>query len=170
MKNPSYRPSGLFNGFTLIELIVVLFLLGIVAAIVLPKIFWAEAALKADAGKVASLITYLAESSGSKRVYYRLIFSLEEGMMRVESSDGAGEYRELEDPRLKRVSLSDRVVFEDISGPGGKAKGGEVSVEFTPSGSSAPFIVHLRSKNDATAYSVVFNPYSSRATVAEGYA
>ncbi|MDP2688991.1 MAG: prepilin-type N-terminal cleavage/methylation domain-containing protein, partial [Deltaproteobacteria bacterium] len=75
------------KGLTLIELAVVILIIGVVMAIVFPKLMGlGQSRLKGDSGKVSTLLGYINEAAITKKVYYRVWFDLGQGRLRVESS------------------------------------------------------------------------------------
>lgn len=77
------------SGFTLLELIAVVFIISILAAIVLPSFYdRGESALKSQAGKIASLLRYLNDSSIAMKESYSLQFDFTGGQMSWKGPDG----------------------------------------------------------------------------------
>ncbi len=157
------------KGFTLLELIVVIVILGSVLLIVFPRIpYFENFALSSEARRVAGLLRYLDESASAKKIYYRVWFSLEKGSIEVESSADGVEFKKSGDESLQGRSFKDAIEMVDLVLAGlGKVDHGDVAVVFNPGAGAEPFNLHMR-KNGRTV-TISYNPYSGKVTVADGY-
>lgn len=157
------------KGITLLELLVVIVILGSVAAIVAPKLSAFEGfMLDSEARKVAGLLRYLDESATTKNVYYRVWFRPDEESFEVESSPDGVEFKGVRDASLKGYKFRAGIDIEDVVVAGlGKVEAGEVSVVFNPGAGAGPFALHLK-KNNA-GLTIGYNPYSGKVTIKQGY-
>lgn len=137
------------QGFTLLELIVVLFVVSFVAAVVLPSFTVSSSVVKAEARKVASLLRYLNETAVSRKETLAIMFDLDEGIVawpepaeRTEKMKG-----------LYAVELQSR----------GMVKEGELTVFFEPTGMREYLAVYL--EHNGKEKVVMFNPVSGRAKI-----
>jgi len=163
------RKAGAPPGFTFLEILAVLTILAGILALVLPRFVDLRITyLRTDAGRVATLVRYLNESSDTRRVYYRLGFDLDSESLRVARSVDGKKYKEEPEPALKGIKLRSGVELVDIVVPGlGKVASGEVAVLFSPAGPRESFILHIGSGDSMKTLS--FNPYSGRVKVEDGY-
>ncbi|MBI5644328.1 MAG: prepilin-type N-terminal cleavage/methylation domain-containing protein [Deltaproteobacteria bacterium] len=156
-------------GFTLLELIVVIAVIGTILAIVFPRISnVGERRLHSDSARVSSLLVYLSEAATTKKVYYRARFDLDKELIRIESSKDGEEYAEETEGAFKGITLSDGVSIEDVVLSGlGRVNTGEVAVVMQPFGNAEPFVIHFKGGDDFLTLS--FNPYTGRSSIEEGY-
>ena len=145
-------------GFTLIELIVVIFIISLTASIVMPSLWGSgERALKSEAKRIGNTLRYIYDEAISKKQTYRLKIDIENNTWAYESE---GESRSFE--------IEDEVMFKDITIPShGEISIGEVTLIFGPLGPEEPITLHLM-RNEAE-YTVKFNHLNGRAKVFEGY-
>jgi general secretion pathway protein H len=129
------RASGYKNnnsGFTLLELIVVIFIISLLAAIVLPSFYQSgDSALKSQARKTASLLRYLNDGSIASKEAYTLEFDFTGGKMKWKGPDGE-KSETLE--RITSVELPSK----------GEVKEGQILVFFGPLGIGETLTVHFR--------------------------
>jgi general secretion pathway protein H len=140
-------------GFTLLELIVVIFLISLIAAMVIPSFYgMSENKLKSDARRIASLLRYLNDNAISTKETYPLKFDLQERTLSWKESNG----RKTE-------------TFEDLAGvyvsSKGEVKEGQIIVFFGPLGLQESIAVHLR--KEGKGMTVALNPWSGRTKVIE---
>ena len=166
--SPCHRPNAM-GGFTLLELVVVLFVLGSVLLIVFPKIhFFEEYTLRSEARRVAWTLRYYHESATAKKVYYRVWFNPEKESFEVESSPDGVEFTAGADQGLGGFTMSAALDMEDIVIAGlGRIYEGEAAVVFNPAIGAEPFNLHL--KGGALTLTLSYNPYSGKVRIIEGY-
>lgn len=141
------RKSG---GFTLLELIVVLIIIGISSALVVPRFLGGMESLdvRAASGKVAASLRYARSQAVSQRVPYTAIFNLEQDRLTIISSrvdeaekgDATDEGEAAGRPG-GRYDLPEGIFFKRVEAGDAYSKGGEDNEEsfrivFYPSGSS----------------------------------
>ena len=146
---------GIFRreGFTLLELIAVIFIISLFTAIVLPSFYsFGDNKLKSDARKMASLLRYLNDSSISSKKTLSLKFDLQEGSILWQGPDGE-----------KTEQLKSLASVEMQSQ--GEIKEGQVTVFFGPLGTPEDIAVHL--KNEKEGMTVTLNSISGRAKITE---
>lgn len=140
-------------GFTLLELIVVLFIVSVVMAVVLPSFSTTSSGLKADARRVASILRHLNETAVLKKKTLHLKFDLAEKTLTW--PDRGGE-------RTESIS-SMRIV--ELQTKGGVSEG-ELTVFFSPLGLSEHLNIYLsRGDEDMT---VAMSPVSGRVKILNG--
>jgi prepilin-type N-terminal cleavage/methylation domain-containing protein len=139
------------RGFTLVELLVVIFVLSLMTALVLPSFTSSEGEVKGEARKVASLIRHTNESAASKKETLHLTFDLDHGTVKW-GEGGEGGYSL---KHLAGVELQGR----------GLVKEGELTVFFRPTGVGEHMWVYIGRGEGGLA--VVYNPVSGRVKVDE---
>lgn len=162
-------PGASSSGFTLLEILAVMAIFAGILALVLPRFMdFRVTYLRTDAGRVATLVRYLSESSDTRRLYYRLTFDLDSKTLTVARSVDGKKFISEPEPALKGIRLRGGVKFVDIMVSGvGKVTSGEVAIFFSPAVSKEAFILHMGSGDDVKTLS--FNPYSGRVKVEDGY-
>ena len=164
------EPGARIAGFTLIELIVVLVILSITAALVVPRLPSSGGmALKSSARSTAALLRYLGErSTGSKHVY-RLHLNISENSIKVTRKLPSGEEIPPEDPLLSRKVLENGVVIADVQSPRfGKVTEGEVLIDFGATGLSEFLTLHLHSAHGES-FTIAGYPDGGKVKLLAGY-
>jgi prepilin-type N-terminal cleavage/methylation domain-containing protein len=147
----AYRTLRIANhGYTLLELLVVLFVLSVIFALVLPNFTLQESGLRKDARNIASILRYMNETAALKKQTLHLKFDLDKGRLSWEGHDGK---RTQEMRRIKAVEMQSR----------GMIKEGELIVFFSPQGLNEHLWIYLES--DDKKITVAFNPISGRAKI-----
>jgi general secretion pathway protein H len=150
-KDPLFSDSA---GFTLLELIVALFIISLVAAIVFPSFSGlGEQRIASDAHKIASLLRYLNDTATYTKETYTLKFDLRDDTISWKGPDGEHH----DDIRsLSGVYLPSK----------GKITEGDATVFFGPLGAAET--IEVRLKDGEKDMTVTFSPVSGRAKISEG--
>ena len=119
------------NGFTLIELIVVLFIISLVTAVLLPSFAgFGENKLKSEAREMASILRYMNDSAITRKEPFSLKFDLGDNVVSWKGPDGEKSKK-----------------FDDLTGVTSESKGmvskGELIFFFGPLGARENLDVHL---------------------------
>lgn len=138
------------TGFTLLELVVVIFIVSLLAALAYPAFRTDSSKVKEEARKTASLLRYLSDSAIATKRTYSLRFDLDAHTIEWDGPEGK---RQDTFSTLREVSLQSK----------GAIKDGTVTVFSGPVGFEE-FIKVEFSEAD-TALSVEFNPISGRAKI-----
>jgi len=156
--NPrTLEPSNPANGFTLIELILVIFILSLTVALAMPSFRDMGGTLKTEAMHIAGALRYVNDEAVGKKQAYLLNINLNDESWEIEGNN-----------EKKKTSLKGNVEIQDVFIPSlGEVSSGEVTIGFGPSGSEEPLVVHL--KKDKAGYTVIFNNINGRVKVIEGY-
>lgn len=157
-------------GFTLIELMVVLVLLSLAAALIAPRLPATEAMeLKSSARSLASLLRYLGERSSGSKHLYRLHVNFRENSIYVTRRLASGDEITPEDPLLSRKTLADGVIITDLQSPRlGTVAEGEVLIDFGAGGLFEFVTLHLRSPAGES-FTVTGYPQGGKVKIIPGY-
>ncbi len=157
------------HGFTLIEMVVIVTILALAAAIVVPLLPSTDAArLRSSARRLATVIRYLGDRSVTTKERYRMQVDLSENTVTVKKMVN-GEERTPEDPFFARSILDEGVTIEDIEVPRlGKTGEGETDVDFGAAGLGDFIVVHLKGpKGDHLTVTAL--PCGGKVEVLDGY-
>ena len=139
------------NGFTLLELIVVIFILSLVLAVALPSLTGiGESKMKSDAKRLGSIVRYLNDSAVSTKNTMHMKITFADRVIQYNGPDG--DKAEKFDS-LSGIELQSR----------GMVSEGEVIVFFSPMGASESFTMHLR--DDTSDMSIAFSSMSGRVRI-----
>jgi prepilin-type N-terminal cleavage/methylation domain-containing protein len=158
------------RGFTLIEIMVVIVILGVMIALVAPRLGEiGEANLKRSARHLTGMIHFLRDEAQAKKTVYRLQFDIQDGHYWVEAltllDDKAGEYRKVSQVIAGEGSLSGNTKFRDIAVPGHPD---EPFMLFTPDGWVEHALIHLRDGSDRD-FTLLVMPLTGKTELREGY-
>jgi len=122
-------------GFTLLELIVVLFIISLVMVLILPSFSgFGENKLKSEAREMASILRYMNDSATSRKETFLMKFDLDEGTVYWKGPDGEKKKK-----------------FDDINGvttqSTGKVSKGEITLFFEPLGVRENLSIHMSKGN-----------------------
>lgn len=146
------------SGFTLIELIIVIFIISLTAALIMPNMWdTGERSVKLEAKRIGTTLRYLYDEAVGKKEIIVLRIDLDR--------DAWGFESEIES---RSFTMRDKVMFRDIIVPSlGEVSIGELLYSFGTTGPEEPITIHLmRGDKD---YTVIFNHLSGRAKVYAGY-
>jgi len=158
------------QGFTLIELMVVLVLLSIAAALVVPRLPSTDAMeLKSSARSVASLLRYLGERSIASKNSYRLHINISENSVKVTRKLASGDEVPPEDSLLARNALAAGIDIADLQIPRlGTVTEGEVLIDFGAAGLTEFLTLHLNSPKGES-FTIVGYPQGGKVKILSGY-
>jgi prepilin-type N-terminal cleavage/methylation domain-containing protein len=141
------------NAFTLLELVVVLFLVALFATIAIPRIhlFISRGDTNKAIRQIRGVVRYLTGMSASTRVRYRLNYNLVEGVCWVSCQNEQGEFIEEKEILTRPLHLPPGVIFKDIVTPRGMQKEGVAYTEFSPNGWVEQTLLHLEGSTIVTA-------------------
>lgn len=147
--------TGICNnrrGFTLFEIIVVIFILSITAAIILPSISaMGTAKINSEAKKLASILRYLNDTTQTTKQTSTLKIDIQKRKLSYETLEGK-KTETFE--TIRSVELQSR----------GMLQAGEITLFFYPSGAAENVEIHL--SDGRTNLVVSFNHLSGRVKIA----
>lgn len=149
LNSPLHKIPGK-RGFTLFELVVVLFILSLLLAVVIPSFSTSGGRLKSEAREVASVIRYLNDAAAMRKTALSLSFDFKNRSLSWEE-EGRGRTERIES--LVSVTLPTR----------GEVTEGELIVFFSPLGLAEHMDVRLALGEEEM--TVSFNPISRRTKI-----
>ena len=164
-----HNVDGIEDGFTLIELIVVMVLISTVTAFAIPKLrsslFTDQ--LRATARQFIGLVAETGQEARSSRSAVELRFDREQHLFTAAPAAGGIADAPLE--RYAKLRLAESVQVVDItSAHGGKKTVGELVIRFSARGYVDKTVVHLRD-DSGDELSVILSPFLGVTRVLEGY-
>lgn len=158
-------------GFTLIELIVVVFLLGAFFSVAMPRLFkTGDMNLRSASRGLVTTIRYLYSKSIFEKRIYKLSFDIDTGEYWAEVLEG-NQFRSEEDSGYGRRKLPSGVSFSDIQTERTQGKvgsGRDAFILFLPTGIVDSAVIHLRTGED-NFFTLSTNPYTGATKVFDEY-
>ncbi len=160
-------------GFTLIELMVVVFLLGALFSVAMPRVLNTQSANLRSASKgLVTTIRHLYGKAVFEKRIYKLSFDLESGRYWAEAFQG-NRFLQSSDSSLGRKNLPEGVFLSDIQtertqGKIGPDSGREAFILFLPTGVVDSSVIHLRTEKDDFV-TLFTNPYTGATKILDGY-
>ncbi|MBI3303659.1 MAG: prepilin-type N-terminal cleavage/methylation domain-containing protein [Deltaproteobacteria bacterium] len=161
------------KGFTLLELSVVLFIIGLLVAVAFPRLGdLGGARLDSSARRLAALARYLNGEAAFSSQLYRLNYDLDQRTYWVTvltAHNGTAEFMADPSPLSRPVQLPPSITFADVQAPSiGRVSTGRVYTHFYPHGYADPTVIHLRDQHSRIV-TVTIPPLTGEARVYEGY-
>ncbi|BCG45848.1 General secretion pathway protein H [Citrifermentans bremense] len=156
-------------GFTLLELMVVIFIISLAAGLVFPRLPDTEATkLKNSARNLGSGIRFLNDQAIITKKVYRLHLDLNDNSTRITRVSPSGEELQPDDQFMNRRLVEEGIDIEDVNVPSlGLLTEGEATVTFGPGGIADGMTIHL--KGGEKQYTVIAYPSGGKVKVLEGY-
>lgn len=160
------------NGFTLLELLVVVFLISAFVFIALPKIkSGTEINIKSASRSLSGTIRYLYNEAAFKKNIYRLVFDIDKDEYWVEVLSN-NEYVVSNEYLLKKRTLPPGVHFKDVvterTLSRSRLDDAREFILFLPTGFVEPAVIHLVTDNEDY-YTLETKPYTGGTRVYDEY-
>ena len=158
------------QGFTLIELTIIIVILGVMLSLIIPRLGeLGDANLKRSARHLTGMIRYLRDESQAQKTVYRLRFDVQGGRywaeVMTQTSDQAVEFRRLESVIGSEGSLSGQTTFRDVQAA---SHPDDLYIQFTPDGWVENAAIHLRN-GDNKDFTLLVDPLMGTTELREGY-
>lgn len=157
------------NGYTLIELAVVMFLLGLMLVLAVPKIreTLISDGLKTTVRQLVGAAKELRADAVREQLDYMLILDLNNNAFWTSSQDMSPE--KLDEQRKRAVHFPEGVRIADVSQMGMEKKSdGEISVKFFKQGNTQPTVIHLM--KEQRYYTILLSPFLNTIKIYDKYA
>jgi prepilin-type N-terminal cleavage/methylation domain-containing protein len=156
------------RAFTLIELVVVLFILALLVSLVMPRIgtLLSHGDTNKAIRQIRGMARYLAGMAVSTRTPYLLYYDLKEGTCWVGRPNEQGEIIKEQEMLTRPLHLPSGVRFIDISTPRGVQMQGVAYTEFSPTGWVEETLIHI---GGGRAVTIQLLPLTGDIKVYEGY-
>ena len=158
-------------GFTLIEIMVVVFLLGAFFSVAMPRVFkTGDMSLRSASRGLVTTIRYLYSKSVFEKRIYKLSFDIDAGEYWVEVLQG-NQFASGEGSGHRRKKLPSEVSFNDIQTERTQGKvgsGRDAFILFLPTGIVDSAVIHLRTGKD-NFFTLSTNPYTGATKVFDKY-
>ncbi len=164
--------ARLAPGFTLLEIAVVLFIMGLVMTLAIPYLSGFHGAqLKSEARRLAGRANYLYDEAGTQKVIYRMNFDLDHNLYYVTRLDPYAsnpKFAPFRGPWGFAVPMPPGLKLRDVSVAGiGGAKAGTISCQFYPDGYVDATVIHLTTSSGAV-LTLSFNPLTGDVGIVSG--
>ena len=158
------------NGFTLIELTIVIVILGVMLALIIPRLGeLGEANLKRSARHLTGMIRYLHDEAQATKYVFRLRFDVTEGRYWVEKmtllNDKTVEFKRFSSEMAAEGTLAGQTTFRDVKVA---SHPDDPFIEFSPEGWVEPASIHLRD-GEKREFTLKVNPLTGDTELREGY-
>ncbi|MBI4209401.1 MAG: prepilin-type N-terminal cleavage/methylation domain-containing protein [Deltaproteobacteria bacterium] len=162
------------NGFTLIELSIVLLVIGLVLGIVVPRFQnFLEVDLKSASRRLAGAIKYTYDRAIFTRNTLRLFMDLKENTYWTEVcasvTTEACEWVADSSVLGRKTKLPHGISFRDIFINGEEVDATAVGLHFYPSGFVIPSTIHLWDGKEDHTLSLIINSVTGKADIYKGY-
>jgi len=160
-----------FEGFSLVELMFVLLLLGLILSLTFPN-FRQFVGVRGTKGAVMGLIgslRYAQSQAATTKRRHQLNVDIKENAFWITLEGPPGEFFRDPTSHGQPAFLPKGLIFLDVQHPEkGKIREGTVTVDFFPTGWVDGFTFHLQ-KNGEEAFTVFLQPLGGKVEVAAGY-
>jgi len=165
-------PAGGVPGFTLLEIAVVIFIMGLVMTLAIPYLGGFHGAqLKSEARRLAGRANYLYDEASNQKVIYRITFDLDHNGYYLSRMDPYGtdpQFLPYSGPWGDEVVMPAGLVLRDVSVEGiGRAKDGSISCQFYPEGYVDATVIHMASISGEV-LTLSFNPLTGNVGIVSG--
>ncbi len=160
------------RGFTLIELIIVLVLLGIFLGIVIPRYggFLLRGTMRSESRRLAAVARYLSDEASRSGVPHYLNFDLGKDTYWITVDKGGRKAVDLSTHLSRSYTLSDGVRFKDVQVyRRGKKSHGKQRIGFYSKGEVDEAIIHFSDFGKENFYSLHVKPFNGSCDIYDYY-
>jgi general secretion pathway protein H len=166
------KPAGGAPGFTLLEIAVVIFIMGLVMTLAIPYLGGFHGAeLKSEARRLAGRANYLYDEASTQKVIYRMTFDLDHNgyyVTRLDPYAFQPKFAPYSGPWGNNVAMPPGLRLRDVSVEGiGGVKVGSISCLFYPDGYVDATVIHLASVSGQV-LTLSFNPLTGSVGIVSG--
>lgn len=169
---PCVHSRSKSGGFTLIELIIVIFIIGLISAIAYPQYkILSRANLRETSMKLAGTIRYLYARAIMDKKYWRLAIDLDQNQIWSErldkSPDGAGlTFIPTTTRGMKKIILPKGVEFRDVEVSGRNLRTNGIEyINFSPYGGVDKASIHLKHHEEEWVFTLATKPFTGRVAI-----
>ena len=160
------------RGFTLLELAVVMFLIGLVMTIAMPYFGSIQSSqMRSEARRLASRANYLYQEAGAQKVLLRLTFDFANNgyfVTRMDPFAAKPEFHAENGPAGVRVVMPAGIRIRDVTVEGqGTIAHGVVSAQFYPGGYVDATLIHL-ADDKGEIFTLAIDPFSGHVSIERG--
>ncbi len=158
------------TGFTLLEIMVAIFIIGMIASMAVPRMSsMSGAKLRRTTRQLAATIGYVYEIAILKKTNFRICFDLEGSSYWIEELSGE-EYFQSSDVLLQTQVLPQEVYFRKVIVMDREAEPEEgVCIYFTPYGYVEEATIQLEVEGGSSGYTLLTDTMSGKAIIYEGF-
>jgi general secretion pathway protein H len=165
-------PAGGAPGFTLLEIAVVIFIMGLVMTLAIPYLGGFHGAqLKSEARRLAGRANYLYDEASTQKVVYRMTFDLDHNgyyVTRLDPYAYQPKFAPYGGPWGSYVMMPAGLRLRDVSVAGiGGVKVGSISCQFYPDGYVDATVIHLATVSGQV-LTLSFNPLTGNVGIVSG--
>ena len=170
--NPGTAICAIGRGFTLLELAVVMFLIGLVMTIAMPYFGSLRTSqMRSEARRLASRANYLYQEAGAQKVILRLNFDFANNgyfVTRLDPFAAKPAFQTENGPAGVRVVMPTGIRIRDVTveGQGTRAQG-VASSQFYPGGSVDATLIHLVDERGEV-FTLGIDPFSGHVAIEQG--
>ncbi len=157
------------GGFTLLEMIVILIIMGLVAAVTTPLVFksLASAQLKTSTRSLAAVLRKARDVAISNKISTHVNVGLESGEYRITGQNSKNAKNKPPSRRFKEHKLPENVSFVKVVNGEDEITEGTYTFSFYPKGSSSGGEVFIRKGDNSWGLKVVVNPILGKVEIEE---
>ena len=157
------------QGFTLIELTVVVFLIGVMLAVSIPRFRYSfiTDSLKSTTRRIVGLVKDLRNEAIREQKIYLLHFDIEANQLWIDSDGITDEEREMAQEKAFQLPEDVRIIDIWIKGRG-KRFNGDISLRFSKKGYTEQALIHLGAE-DGREFTLLLNPFLAKIKTFDTY-
>ncbi|RMF93358.1 MAG: hypothetical protein D6734_10265 [Candidatus Schekmanbacteria bacterium] len=157
------------NGFTLIEISVILFIIGLVGVLIFPKLEQRlfDVEYRSALRRLTNDIKQIFNVSALKGITYYFVFDLDKEVYWVALPDKEGNISDDADTHLIHREMPEGTDIVDIEYGSRIFSEGRNIILFTPTGLEGKYYIHLKRKKDKL--TVIIHPLTGKAEIVKGF-